>query len=207
MPNLKEMEWDSDSWQPLIKERGLLEWLVNIPSERHICKARSISSEEMSRLEELWKENVSAKYEDLDTEEMQDYVDSVLITYDDANHFQRIYSPLVKLEADYDKRMKESQTQSDLTVRWDYNLNKKKIVHFKLPRGRGETELRVVPGDELLLIYSGDFGNPNINHWEGKGNVTKIDDMTEEITMEFQPIYEKDAPSDKTTGMSEKKMK
>lgn len=39
---------------------------------------------------------------------------------------RNIYGPLVNLEAEYDKKMKESQTQEGVTIRWDQGLNKKK---------------------------------------------------------------------------------
>jgi len=43
----------------------------------------------------------------------------------------------VKLEADYDKRLKESQTQDNIVVRWDIGLNKKRIAYFNFPRTDG----------------------------------------------------------------------
>lgn len=33
----------------------------------------------------------------------------VLLRYEDAYQYQNIFGPLVKLEADYDKKLKESQ--------------------------------------------------------------------------------------------------
>jgi regulator of nonsense transcripts 1 len=40
-----------------------------------------------------------------------------LSLYQDGYHYQNIMAPLVKMEADYDKRMKEGQTQLGVTVR------------------------------------------------------------------------------------------
>lgn len=57
-----------------------------------------------------------------------------LFRYDDAYQYQNIFGPLVKLEADYDKRLKESQTQDNIVVRWDVGLNKKRITYFHLPK-------------------------------------------------------------------------
>ena len=50
--------------------------------------------------------------------------------YEDAYQYQNIFGPLVKLEADYDKKLKESQTQDNIVVRWDVGLNKKRITYF-----------------------------------------------------------------------------
>ena len=54
--------------------------------------------------------------------------------YEDAYRYQNIFGPLVKLEADYDKRLNESQTQDNIVVRWDIGLNKKRIAYFNFPR-------------------------------------------------------------------------
>ena len=59
--------------------------------------------------------------------------------YEDAYRYQNIFGPLVKLEADYDKRLKESQTQDNIVVRWDIGLNKKRIAYFNFPRTDGGT--------------------------------------------------------------------
>ena len=58
---------------------------------------------------------------------------SVLCRYEDAYQYQNIFGPLVKLESDYDKRLKESQTQDNIVVRWDVLLNKKRVAYFVLP--------------------------------------------------------------------------
>lgn len=43
----------------------------------------------------------------------------------------------MKLEADYDKKLKESQTQENIEVRWDVGLNKKTIAYFTLAKTDG----------------------------------------------------------------------
>jgi len=45
-----------------------------------------------------------------------------------------VFGPLVRLEAEYDRKMKESQTQTSVTVRWDMGLNKKRIAYFMFQR-------------------------------------------------------------------------
>lgn len=39
--------------------------------------------------------------------------------YEDAYQYQNIFGPLVKFEADYDRKLKESQTQDNIVVRFD----------------------------------------------------------------------------------------
>ena len=57
-----------------------------------------------------------------------------MVRYEDAYQYQNIFGPLVKLEADYDRKLKESQTQANVVVRWDIGLNKKRLAHFQLPK-------------------------------------------------------------------------
>lgn len=51
----------------------------------------------------------------------------VLLRYEDAYQYQNIFGPLVKLEADYDKKLKESQVS-------DMNFNEEHLdVIFLFP--------------------------------------------------------------------------
>ena len=81
---------------------------------------------------------------------------------------QNIFGPLVKLEADYDKKLKESQTQDNIEVRWDVGLNKKITAYFNM--AKNDSDLRLMPGDELRLKYLGDLQKP----WSGVGHVIKV---------------------------------
>jgi hypothetical protein len=42
----------------------------------------------------------------------------VVVKYEDAYHYQNVFGPLMKLEADYDQKMKEAQTQDNIVVSW-----------------------------------------------------------------------------------------
>ncbi len=57
--------------------------------------------------------------------------------YQDAYQYQNIFGPLVKFEADYDKKLKESQMQGNIEVRWEMGLNKKRYAYFNFPRKDG----------------------------------------------------------------------
>jgi regulator of nonsense transcripts 1 len=99
--------------------------------------------------------------------------------YVDAYQYQNIFGPLVKIEADYDKRLKESQTESDISIRWDIGLNQKRIAWFSMPKLESG-EVRLAVGDELRLKYVGvgldrlgPSGSTKVG-WEGDGNVIKI---------------------------------
>lgn len=147
---------------------------TQIPTEQEQLRARQITSGQINKLEELWKENPEATLEDLEKPGTDDevsiilasscpcewnYIQSnhlcnqpiipkihkvqpILLKYEDGYHYQNIIAPLVKLEADYDKKLKESQTQDGVSVRWDMGLNKKRVAIFKF--GRDEYEARLV---------------------------------------------------------------
>ncbi|XP_032387046.1 regulator of nonsense transcripts 1 [Etheostoma spectabile] len=179
--SLKDINWDSSQWQPLIQDRCFLSWLVKIPSEQEQLRARQITAQQINKLEELWKENPTATLEDLEKPGVDEEPQHVLLRYEDAYQYQNIFGPLVKLEADYDKKLKESQTQDNITVRWDLGLNKKRIAYFTLPKT--DSDMRLMQGDEICLRYKGDLAPP----WKGIGHVIKVpDNYGDEIAIELR---------------------
>lgn len=58
-----------------------------------------------------WQENPTATLEDLEKPGVDEEPQHVLLRYEDAYQYQNIFGPLVKLEADYDKKLKESQVK------------------------------------------------------------------------------------------------
>ncbi len=65
-----------------------------------------------------------------------------------------MFEPLVKLEADYDRSIKESQSRDDITLRWDWGLNGKRVAYFLFPRDDNEIKLMQVRG----VVRSGYWG-------------------------------------------------
>ena len=165
----KDISWNASLWAPLIDDRSFLSWLVKPPSETEQLRSRQISFQQINRLEDLWRENANATLEDLEKPGVDDEPPQVILRYEDAYQYQNIFGPLVKIEADYDKKLKESQTQTDISVRWDHGLNQKRVAWFCLPKLESG-EVRLAVGDELRLKYSGTLHKP----WEGDGHVIKI---------------------------------
>lgn len=60
----------------------------------------------------LFQDNPTATLEDLEKPGVDEEPQHVLLRYEDAYQYQNIFGPLVKLEADYDKKLKESQVSS-----------------------------------------------------------------------------------------------
>ncbi|XP_044492825.1 regulator of nonsense transcripts 1 homolog isoform X2 [Mangifera indica] len=177
---LKDMNWDLSQWCPLIDDRCFLQWLVKVPSEQEQLRARQISAQQINKVEELWKTNPDATLEDLEKPGVDDEPQPVALKYEDAYQYQNVFAPLIKLEADYDKMMKESQSKDNVTIRWDIGLNKKRIAYFVFPKE--DNELRLVPGDELRLRYSGDAAHPA---WQSVGHVIKLT-AQEEVALELR---------------------
>ncbi|KAI7898518.1 RNA helicase-domain-containing protein [Cokeromyces recurvatus] len=181
VPSSKDMNWDTTQWMPLIDDRCFLTWLVKIPSDQEQLRARQISSAQINKLEELWKENKEATLEDLEKPGVDDEPHPVLLRYEDAYQYQNIFGPLVMMEAEYDKKLKESQTCDDIVVRWDVGLNQKNIAWFYFPKlEMGEIKLAV--GDELRLRYRGELHEP----WSATGHVIKIpNNVSDEVALEL----------------------
>lgn len=74
------------------------------------------------------QENPTATLEDLEKPGVDEEPQHVLLRYEDAYQYQNIFGPLVKLEADYDKKLKESQvcffvcTSESFHHTWSINL-------------------------------------------------------------------------------------
>lgn len=196
MPSSKDMNWDTSRWQPLIEDRSFLPWLVAAPSDQEQLRARHLSPQMIAKLEEMWKDNASATVEDLEKGTgVDDEPAPVLLRYDDAYQYQNVFGPLVKIEADYDRKLKESQSQDGLVVRWDLGLNNKHLASFVLPKLElGDVKLAV--GDEMRLKYTGEL-RPK---WEGVGYVIKIpNNQSDEVTIELRSKGDhKSVPTDCT---------
>lgn len=57
---------DQEQWKPLIEDRCFLSWLVKIPAEQDQLRARQVTSAQIAKLEELWKDNIDATIADLE---------------------------------------------------------------------------------------------------------------------------------------------
>lgn len=178
--NLKDMNWDPAMWKPLIQDRQFLAWLVKVPSEQEQQRARQISAQQINKLEELWKDNPDARLEDLEKPGVDEEPQQVMLRYEDAYQYQNIFGPLVKLEADYDRKLKEAQTKDNIVVHWDLGLNKKRTAAFVFPKAN--EEIKLMMGDELRLRYLGELHKP----WSGVGHVIKIDNLNDEVTIELK---------------------
>lgn len=184
----KNANWDTDQWQPLIDDRQFLNWVAEEPSDEQKLKAKLITPSQMSKLEAKWKSNKDATINDIDAPEEQEEIPPILLKYQDAYEYQRSFGPLIKLEADYDKQLKESQALEHISVTWSLGLNNRHLASFALSTFESN-ELKVAVGDEMFLRYSG-LQHPE---WEGRGYIIRLpNSMQDEFTLELKPS--KNAP-------------
>ena len=64
--SLKDMNWDQEAWKPLISDRQLVSWLVKVPGDAEQLRARQVTATQINKLEDLWKENIHAEFQDLE---------------------------------------------------------------------------------------------------------------------------------------------
>jgi regulator of nonsense transcripts 1 len=111
----------------------------------------------------------------------------VRLRYEDGNQYFNILNPLVALEADYDRKVKEAMNYAVSQVRWDVGLNKKVIASFNLPEFRDGSkstivhlknnyprlDLKLMIGDELRLKHQQTVDGSD---WTCEGRIVKIPD-------------------------------
>ena len=120
------------------------------------------------------------------------------LRYADAYQYQNIFGPLIKMEADYDKQQRESQSKDGLTVRWDVGLNGRRVAYFSFPSDEETTRLLI--GDELQLRRTDAAMDGGRRGWIGKGTVVKFT-AAEEVGLELR-AGGRDAPVEHTSGYS-----
>jgi len=206
---LKE-EWDSEQWTPLIKDRSLVPWLVKVPEPELEQRARHLTTAQIDRLEAMWKTNPAATLEDLERPGAEDELEPVLIRYEDGFHFQNVFGPLVQVEADYDRDMKEALREDNVSVRWhertadDGRVDPGKWIAADVMFSAGASEsMRLTIGDELLLRLSRRLLAPSRNNktdWETKATVVHVGEPGEPTAVEVRASSR--PPLDTTEGYS-----
>ncbi len=111
----KDMDWDIESWSPLISDRSILPWLVQKPSEEQLSLARKLDPAQIEKLESLWKSgNPYATLDDIGKRDQEDVLEPTKLVYDDVHDFKRTMMPLILAEAKVEKEMKEKQVKMGL---------------------------------------------------------------------------------------------
>ena len=157
----KDVTWDTSQWSPLIQDRAFLPWFVAAPTAEEARHTRKVNAQEISMLEDLWRSNEQATFRDLQATQVEEEVAKTQAVYKDAYEYQRIFAPLVAIEAEYDRKLRESQVQNAVVVRWDTTQVRKPRAWLEMPQLESG-ELRMAVGDEIKLKYQGELHAP----WE-----------------------------------------
>ena len=168
---LKDMDWDCTQWLPLIEDRSFLTWLVKSPTEQEQLRSRQITTAQINKLEDAWRDNPNATLFELERPGVEEEVQPMLLKYEDGYNYQNIIAPLINLEAEYDRISKENQKYENITVRWDTGISKKRIAILSLV-GSDDNGSAVVIGDELKMKL--DDASKRLNNntaWESTGHV------------------------------------
>jgi regulator of nonsense transcripts 1 len=206
---LKDSEWDLKQWSPLIQDKTLVPWLVSQPPEKAQIRARQISGREIIKLEELWRENPEATVFDLDKagyDNTSDELPELPIRFQDGYDYQNSLAPLVYMESEENRRLKENSVVENLAVTWEKSLGgvKRVAVFSARPFNDMDSDTTPTPGDELVLKLDEDSAKvENIKSiknedgtvgygWSGKGKVSRVDDEEEMVYLEMST--NKDVP-------------
>ncbi|AEF13567.1 hypothetical protein PICST_73544 [Scheffersomyces stipitis CBS 6054] len=178
----KDVNWDTSHWQSLIEDRQFLTWVAAVPSEEELVNAKLITPNQISKLEAQWRLNRDTTIDDIENNnDEQEEVLPILMRYNDAFQYQRSFAPLVKLEADYDMNLKESQALEHIQVKWALGLNNRHLTSFTLSTYESN-DLKVAVGDEIILRYTG----AHDEKWEGRGFIVRLPNAhQEEFTLEL----------------------
>ncbi len=193
VPALKDMDWELSQWHPLIQDRKFLPWLVTVPSDKLLLRARDLTQAQINKLEELWKTEPDACFADLDRPDVVDEEElaPALLHYEDGYHYQNVLAPLVKMEADYDRQMKESLSAESISVRWEKSLAGKNVATFSFGSRYSADQSKIMVGDELRLKLGDGAQFYHGREWEGTGYVKGIYDGEIEIEMKGGDVPDK----------------
>jgi len=118
-PELRHLDVDLGLWEAIIADRQFVPWLVQVPQGEDLERARVIGQRQMALLEEAWSQNPNAGLGDVGEKAAAEGPERVALRYQDAYHYQNIYGPLLRLEADFDRQIAEGQRKEGIEVTWE----------------------------------------------------------------------------------------
>ncbi|GEQ66483.1 hypothetical protein JCM33374_g146 [Metschnikowia sp. JCM 33374] len=169
----RDMNWETNEWQPLIDGRSLLSWVAPVPPPDQMAETRPITSESIRKLEAQWRMNKDANISDID--HMEDPAENllpVLLRYNDAATYHNSWVPLVEAEAECDKSLKESQALEHISLTWSMSSSGNHQAQFILSTYENNN-LLVALGEELQLHYR-EFGSSEAENWSGMGRIVSL---------------------------------
>lgn len=191
----KDLTWDTTHWQSIIENRQFLPWVAEIPTEEELINSKVVPHQQIVKLEAQWRLNRDATIDDVESKDTEQEVLPILMRYNDAIDYQKSFAPLVNLEAEYDKNLKESQALEHILVKWGIGLNNRHLASFGLSTFESK-QLKVAVGDEIMLRYTSE------EPWEGHGYIVRLPNAhSESFTLELM-TPKTPPPTHLTTGFT-----
>ncbi len=196
---LNDMQWNSDEWQPIIKEKEFNDFFVKKPNTKMqmLCRVQPKTSE-IATAETVWRDKPDISFEeaiigDLGEENEDEwlYNHAVGENFEDAFTYQNKIAPLVLMESDEDKKLKADLKYENIDIKWEKNGKRHRAV-FTLPNlvnsgsisGADDGDAPCMIGDEMKVT----LGSINLAQnggypWESVGRVVHVE--SSEITLEI----------------------
>eukprot|EP00835_Amoeboradix_gromovi_P000478 NODE_17_length_41373_cov_0.337016.p2 type:complete len:879 gc:universal NODE_17_length_41373_cov_0.337016:8591-5955(-) len=144
-------EWNTSMWEPLILDKAVQDWIIE--SKR--------SALNIQDLQTIHLEHYPTR--SLIQEESEIELPPVLPKYENGSEYKQVLTPLIQAEADYDKILKEMNTQDNISIRWKSS----NLAEFQLSK---YDELKLNLGDDLKITYHGELSKL----WEGYFTVIEL---------------------------------
>eukprot|EP00605_Chrysophyceae_sp_TOSAG23-4_P001093 GSChrysophyteH1.ASY1.ANO1.1199.1 assembled CDS len=186
---LKELEWDPEEWKPVIKEKALDDWVCSVPDIKVQVRAAAraplqLTISEITQIEKVWRDNPDATISEAlegnrGDEDDEHWLENHMMgeRFEDGYSYQNKLAPLVLMESEEDRKLKENQKYENVDVQWE-KQGKRYRATFTLPLvdvdDGGNNQVMV--GDELkLAIGSISYEQNYKRHWESNGRVISVE--------------------------------
>lgn len=191
---LRDINWATNEWQPLISERRLLPWIAAVPTLAQMAHTRAVTPVQIGKVEAQWRMNRNASIDDIDGDDTAALaLMPVLLRYYNGVEYQNALAPLVDAEANCDKNLRESQALEHILVEWGVSQSGSTTASFVLSNYE-HGNLMVAVGDEIVLHLR--------QEWTGQGRIVRMPSShQEEFTLELGACPQP-PPTSITTGFT-----
>lgn len=189
--SIVEFQLKMEDWTSLIEEKAIVDWLVKVPSHREESRARKITIDEISKLESLRKSKPSASIIDLLNVVPEIKLKELPLSFKNGTMYRGMFMPLIEREALEDRQIKESQSHSNVSLKWEENIKKNMVGVFVFP-SQEDFGANYFIGNSLTLSTTLSNGQT----WSGNGSIVKVTN-DDEVHLEMDC---RNVPRDITKG-------
>jgi len=177
------LTFDESEWQPLIQDRGLVDWVVKHPSQKEMKRCKKPSLPVINRLENIWRSgNIDARVSDLvnlDPPKREEIL-PVAKHYQNNRMYQSIFSKLIDLEKRTDFYRRKHHKLTNVQIKW---IQSNDGILATFSHAEDVAEYKVVVGDEISIK------NPKLSSGKSDrdviGRIVKYDHNSGLITAEI----------------------